>query len=186
MNSPRLRQRPRTSLCTLVIALALAVAGCSQFQVRSGYDPGADLSRLHTWSWLPLDQAAPADQRVLDPYIDTRIRDAVAMELRTKGYAPAGSAAPDFLLNYRIATGPADVPNGDYERAWSGWAGAATIYRDSHDDGTLYLGIVAPASQRNIWRGAASARLLPFISVEERAQRVDDAVHQILARFPSH
>ena len=32
--------------------------------------------------------------------------------------------------------------------------------------------------------GAAGARILPHISFEKRAKRVDDAVHQILARFP--
>jgi hypothetical protein len=52
-------------------------------------DPNADFARLQTYAWLPLQEAAPADQRVLDRYIDSRIRKAVDRELGGKGFRPA-------------------------------------------------------------------------------------------------
>ena len=170
---------------SLVLAMFLA---CSQFNVRSSRDPSADFTRLRTYAWLPLDQADAADQRVLDRYLDARIRTAVDRELGAKGFRPAPSGEPDFYLNYRLSTEPADAVKGGrrpfYGPGWGAWPGAETLLRESYDAGTLFLAALEPASRRGIWLGAARARLLPHISLEARAKRVDDAVHAILADFP--
>ena len=175
----------RRALLPLVV---LVVGACSQFGVRSSGDPNADFTRLHTYAWLPLDQADTADQRVLDRYIDARIRKAVDRELGGKGFQPASAGEPDFYLNYRVATEAADAVKGGrrpfYGPGWGAWPGAETLLRESYDSGTLFIAALEPASKRAIWLGAAQARLLPHISLEKRAKRVDDAVHAILADFP--
>jgi len=172
--------------------LALAVLGqvlvaCSQFSVRSSVDPSVDFGRLQTYAWLPLDQAAPADQRVLDRYLDSRIRKAVDRELGGKGFRPA-AGDPDFYLNYRVATEPSDSVKGGrrplYGPGWGDYPGAETLLRENFDAGTLYIAALDGTSKRGMWLGAAQARLLPHISLEKRAKRVDDAVHAILADFP--
>jgi hypothetical protein len=171
----------------LLAILALALGGCSQFAIRSDHDRTADFTRFHTYAWLPLAEANPSDQRVLDRYVDTRIRRAVDTELRAKGYQPAGSGGADFLLNYRLTTEPASAVKGSpylYGSGWLGWPGAEGFYLESYDQGTLYLAVVDPASKRLLWLGAASARLLPHLSIEKTGKRVDDAIHQLLARFP--
>jgi len=177
--------RPRP---TPTLFLALVLVACSQFGVRSSRDPAADFARLRTYAWLPLDQADPADQRVLDRYIDARIRSAVGRELGGKGFQPASAGEPDFYLNYRLATEPADAVKGGrrpyYGPGWGAWPGGETLLRENFDAGTLYLGALDADSKRAIWLGAAQARLLPHISLEKRAKRVDDAVHAILADFP--
>jgi hypothetical protein len=180
----------RSPVGRLLLLIALLLGGCSQFAVHSERDPGADFTRRRTYAWLPLSEAEPADQRVLDRYIDARIRTAVDTELRAKGYAPAGSAAPDLLLNYRLSTQPAAEMRGNpgshfIGAGWHGWPGANAVYAKNYDEGTLYLAAIDPASRQMIWLGAASARILPWISLEKRAKRVDDAVHQILAPFPA-
>jgi len=167
--------------------LALLVA-CSQFHVRSDFDPKADFAPLRTYAWLPLDQVDRADQSVPDRYLDKRLRSAVDTELGAKGYAPAGSGAPDFFLNYRLATEPADAMGGrqafPHATAWSGWWGAEALYRESYDAGTLFITVIDGRSHRLVWLGAAQARLLPHASLEKKAKRVDAVVHQILADFP--
>jgi hypothetical protein len=35
-----------------------------------------------------------------------------------------------------------------------------------------------------VWIGAAQARLVPTMSLDRKAKRVDAAVHAILAKFP--
>jgi hypothetical protein len=168
--------------------LALALGGCSQFAIRSEHDRSADFARLRTYAWLPLDEVAPADQRVLDRYIDARIRSAVASELGAKGYRPAGSEQPDFFLNYRLATAPAEQVKGSprsyFGAGWGGWPGIEAVYTETYDEGTLYLAVIDGRTKRMIWIGAAGARLLPHISLERRVKRVDAAVHRILERFP--
>lgn len=179
----RSRTRP------LLLVLAIALAGCTRFGVRTRHDPSADFTRLHTFAWLPLSEAQPADQRVLDHLIDERLRTAVARELRAKGLAPAVGAAPDVLLNYRLTSSPDSDRGGNrarFDRSagwWGGWAGSESIY-ESYDAGALFLAMVDPATKRVIWIGAAQARLLPHISFEKRLERADAAVHHIVERFP--
>jgi hypothetical protein len=71
-----------------------------------------------------------------------------------------------------------------YGPGWGDYPGAETLLRENFDAGTLYIAALDGASKRGIWLGAAQARLLPHISLEKRAKRVDDAVHAILADFP--
>ena len=167
--------------------LALASSGCSQFEVRSKQDPGASFAGLKTFAWLPASEAQPADQRVNDDAVDRRIRAATERDLQEKGYQPAGAGRPDFLLNYRLARSSDDAVltgQGKYaNNLWGGWPGIHATY-DSHDEGTLYLAAVNPDTKRMLWVGAAHGRLLPHISWERRAKRVDTAVEKILASFP--
>jgi uncharacterized protein DUF4136 len=179
-------RRRRTGTCFLAL-LALVVPGCSQFDVRARQDPNADFGRVRTYAWLPPAEAEPADQRVNDRAIDRRIRAATEGELRAKGYRPADSEPADILLNYRLSTSPTDALRGSvpaYTRGlWEGWSGAGAVY-ETYDVGTLYLAALDGATKQMIWVGAARARLLPHISDEKRAKRVDAAVQRILADFP--
>jgi hypothetical protein len=167
--------------------LALALSGCSKFDVRSKQDPSADFGRLRTYAWLPPSEAEPADQRVNDRAIDARIRAATEGQLQAKGYRPADSGA-DFLLNYRLGTSPGDALRTDrlgYAGGlWGPWPWVGDVY-DSYDLGTLYVAVLDRETKRMMWVGAAHARLLPHISYEKRAKRVDAAVKKILASFPS-
>jgi hypothetical protein len=177
-----------------VVVLSLLVAGlvaCSQFRVRTDHDPQADFSRFRTFAWLPLDKAEPADQRVYDRAVDSRIRARVDAELRSKGFTPANDGAPDFFVNYRLSTNPdSDMRGGPWAgmrgASWSAgdwWTGRAGT-ADTYDVGTLYLAVNAATARRMIWVGAAEARLLPHISLKKRLKRVDAAVDKILADFP--
>ena len=112
----------------LLVPLVLALAGCTQFAIRSDHDRTADFSRLRTYAWLPLAEVAPADQRVLDRYIDARIRSAVDAELGAKGCRPAGSEPPDFFLNYRLVTESTEQQRTGSRSyllgaRWEGWSG---------------------------------------------------------------
>ena len=179
--------RPRWALLPLPAILLL---GCSQFRVRSSHDPNTDWGRMRTYAWLPADQAAPADQRVQDRYLDRRLRAAVDTELRAKGDRPADPGEqPDFLLNYRLSTTPGSSMVVDPDMrfggtAWMAWPDASAVYSQSYDVGTLYIAVIDPRSKRMVWVGAAETRLVPTMSLDRKAKRVDAAVHAILARFP--
>jgi uncharacterized protein DUF4136 len=182
-------RRGRKSTVGFLVVLALVASGCTQFDVRSRQDPNVEFGRLRRYAWLPASEAEPADQRVNDRAIDARIRAAVDRELRAKGYVAADSGPADFLLNYRVSTSPNDVLVGNRPGyvvdLWYGWPGAQTVY-DNHDVGTLYLAALDRETKRMIWVGAAQARLLPHISYEKRATRVDAAVKKIMSSFPAH
>lgn len=176
----------RTATCVLVMLVSLG-PGCSHFDVKAKQDPSVDFGRLQTFAWLPATQAEPADQRVNDRGIDRRIRTATENQLRAKGYRLADTEPADFLLNYRLTTTPTDVPRPGgsvYARGlWAGWPAAYEVY-ESVDVGTLYVAALDGATKQMFWVGAARARLLPHISYEKRAKRVDDAVEKLLEPFP--
>ena len=177
---------PRNVARVVLSLLLLGLTACSQFAVRTRHDPNVDFARFHTYAWLPLNQAEPADQRVLDRAIDTRIRARVADELREKGLTPAGDNPPDVFLNYRLASNPdSDMRGRSFNGTWwAGWPGEEGWYTDTYDVGTLYLAVADPRTKRMVWIGAAEARLLPHVSLEKRLKRVDAAVHRILVDFP--
>jgi len=79
--------RIRTAFPFILLA-GLVVAGCSRFSVRSTHDPAANFRDLRTYAWLPSEQAAPADQRVQDRYLDRRLRAAVDAELAARATRP--------------------------------------------------------------------------------------------------
>ena len=179
----------RAAFAVLMLA-GLVIAGCSRFSVRSVHDRSANFRDLRTYAWLPAEQAAPADQRVQDRYLDRRLRKAVDTELRAKGFAPAAAGQQaDFLLNYRFSTSPASsvVTDPDLRyggSAWLAWPDASAVYSQSYDEGTLYIAVIDPHTKQRIWVGAAEARLVPTMSLERKSKRVDDAVNAILAQFP--
>lgn len=173
----------------LIPCLALALAACSQFHVRSRQDPAVAFGSLRTFAWLPKHEAAPADQDVQDRSFDRRIRAAVDRQLREKGYEPATDGDPDFLLNYRVASTPSTSMRGDPSLGgwggwWIGWPGWEGFSTEGYDEGALFIAALDPETRHLIWVGVAQARLLPHVSYERTLDRIDDAVEHILESFP--
>jgi hypothetical protein len=167
----------------------LLLAACSQFVISSHYDPQTDFAALHTFGWLPRGEAAPADQMTPNENFDRRIKADIEQDLRAKGFVPAGDAAPDFLLNYRLTSTPVSAIQGDPSfGGWGGWwmmtPGWQAQYSADYDEGALYVAVLDPNSQRMFWVGAAQARLLPSMSFERTLKRIDAAVADILKSFP--
>jgi hypothetical protein len=173
------------------VLAVLLLAGCASFTVRTRQDPGEDFSALRTFGWLPVSEAAPADQRTQDRAIDRRLRAAVDRELTAKGYAPAADErSADLLVNWRITSTPTSAAQGDPLYAWgtgwrTGWDGGAALYGENYDSGTLFIAALDPRSKQIVWLGAAEARLLPHVSLDRRLERVDAAVRATLKDFPA-
>lgn len=177
--------RTRTALG---LALALGLVGCSTLRTTQDYDPGVDFSRFHTYAWLPhsIEQS--------DPSIDTdllrvRVQRAVDSELERKGFTPApGGATPDLYADYHVYT-KEKVDLVTIPSSWGygpGWYGGMSteVHSREYTQGTLVIDFVDGAKKQLLWRGAASAEIVPNRTPEERAARVDEAVRQILAPFP--
>ena len=166
------------------VVLGLLVAGaCSQFDVRAARDPSVDVSRFRSWAWLPPALQAPADQTLPDRYLDRKLREAAERELAAKGYVPTGGD-PDFFLNYRLTTNDRSSPQPPYRYGLGWWGHEEARSRDTYDVGTLLLDAIDARTSSLVWRGSASARLLPHASLEKSARRTQDVVEHILKEFP--
>jgi hypothetical protein len=59
------------------------------------------------------------------------------------------------------------------------------VQRENYDAGTLYIGALDGGVEARHLDRRAQARILPHISLEDRAKRVDDAVHANPRELPT-
>jgi len=185
---------PRSIRSLLLAAslLALATAGCAGFSVSSDYDPQADFSGYRSWYWLP--PSPTGDHRIDNDLVAARIRRAVEASMAARGFAKTGTGEGDFGVGYHGAIqGKIDVQTIDryygYGPGWgrygAGYGGIATeTYVDQYDQATLILDVVDRRSQKLVWRGSGSARVVEDETPQRRDERARKIVDAILAEFP--
>jgi len=162
------------------LALLALVAACSQFAVRGERDPDVDFGSFRTFAWLPLDIAPPVDQQVPDRYIGRKIVQAIDEQLTQKGYVAAAGTPPDLYVTYRlIQASTTNVPL-SYARGYWGLHASP----DTYDEGTLVIDVIAVKTNTLVWRGTASARLLPTLPFDKAVERAQDAIAHTFKTFP--
>ena len=175
----------------------VALGACSTMNITSDYDPSTNFTGLTTYNWMPDPQATTGDPRVDNPFLDSRIRNAVDGTLAAKGYPV--SDTPDFLVGYHAAVkDKKDVrtinTSYGYGSGWGwkyddryrpyGWTGAPETFVYEYEEGSLIIDIVKPESNELIWRGSAQAEVDESASREKREKRINKAVERIFAQFP--
>jgi hypothetical protein len=179
---------PGTVRRVVIALVAIAASGCTQFTIRTDRNPAADFSRYRTFAWMPIAASPPDDQDTGSRPLDNRVYSGVEAELQRRGYTPAPSEGADLLLTFRVLRtdgyDDADIP---YAAQWHRGAYLEAVHasHDSYVRGTLIVDAVDRTENLLVWRGSASARLLPHISFEKRKERVETAVTKILATFPA-
>jgi Domain of unknown function (DUF4136) len=170
------------------IALVVAAGACSRFAVRTAADPDVDFARLTTFAWLPRELAPPRDQWLQDPAIERLVVSGVEAGFRDAGYRPAHDGAPDLWVTYRLLTdwraGRGVPPTYDgYDLGW--WLESYTADTVDYERGSLIIDVIEADDMGLVWRGSASAQLLPQASFERKWKRATKAVEQIMKDFPA-
>lgn len=185
---------------TLIVFLT-ALAGCSTMEVNTDYDPQADFSNLKTFAWIDEPQKPTGDPRIDDnPFLESRVHAAVDRELAAKGFVPATSGNPDFLVAYHVSLNEKRSVQhlNDYYGYGAGWgytyAGvrrpayysspSSSTYVYTYDEGTLILDIVKPEGRQLIWRGAARDEVRFSDKPSEEGSKLNEAVQRMLKDFP--
>jgi hypothetical protein len=171
---------------TVIVFGLVMLLGCTQFRIRSDYEESTDFQRLHTYGWRPRPTFESGDPRFDNSIIDARVRATADRVLAAKGYTRVESGSPDFLVGYHaVVRAKTDVATIDRWYGYRGGGFALPHYdvRD-YDEGTLLIDIIDPASMKLLWRGTATAAVLERADVEKREKRADQAVSDILAKFP--
>jgi hypothetical protein len=170
------------------VALALlALAACAGVRVNVDYDPGEDFSTYSTFTWLPAAQGSGADYRTESPLIDARIRAAIERTLTAKGYRKVVDGSPDFYVaHYLSIEKKIDVytVNRGYVDYWGYGISWPETRARKYEEGTLVVDIADAREAELVWRGAAIGRVRRRPTPEKTTQDVNEAVEQILARFP--
>jgi len=160
------------------LILGLLVGGCSGPEISRDYDPKQDFSKWKTWGWAPMTPQVdgPTDPLAVSSLAQERIHHAVEREMVLKGYSKVGAESADFWVqHYAVQSQRVRVDPG-YD-----WG-----YNDvsTYAEGTIIVDFVNPKDKRMVWRGTASDVIDPDLTPAEREQRIQEAIHEILAEFP--
>jgi hypothetical protein len=177
----------RATLFCLV--LLLAVSGCSGVRVTTDYDPAADFSKLRSYAWLDERSGVQGDRADVTSLLDRRVRRAVDTELQHKGWRLVSRGEADALVAYhlgvetRLDVNTIHSGYGYGRGAYHGGVATHTTVSE-YQEGTLLVDVIEPESKQLIWRGSGQSRLRRSSTPEQREQRIDEAVAQILESFP--
>ncbi|MFP2926922.1 DUF4136 domain-containing protein [Pyxidicoccus sp. 3LG] len=172
----------------------LLLAACAGIEVNTNYDPNAvqQLDSYRTYAWLP--QPKGADPRVYNDIINSQVHQAVDQQLQGRGYQLVDpSASPDFLIGWQGAIDSkvsASTVNSyygyPYDPFWDPFygPGAPSTYVREYEEGTIFLDIVDGKAKKLVWRGTAQAEVNENPSAASTKERVDEAVKEMLSRFP--
>jgi hypothetical protein len=179
----------RSFLELLLVALAVAVAGCASkptLRVSAERSSTADFAAYQTYRWAsPPPEASLERPRTGRDLMDWRLRAAIENQLAAKGYTRVSSGRADLVVAAHIDLRDMNTETvGDYidYRKSGGQEGPQEAYVFGYQEGTIIVEVVEAATQHLVWRGAAS----PLIDPEGQPERLREAVQHMMARFPGH
>jgi Domain of unknown function (DUF4136) len=176
----------------LAAALATAWAACASVQVTVDYDTDRDFSHYRTFDWLPQIErggpGTPARNPLVDnPLFDHRVVAAVERTLAQKGYLKVEDQVPDFYVAFFATTeNKLDIYTVDrsYYGRWGWGISMPETHVQQYQEGTLVIDVSDARDHELVWRGVGSGRLRESPTPEQTTRAVDEAVAEILARFP--
>jgi len=162
------------------MVLGVLVAGCSGIDVSHDYDRSYNFVALKTWAWSPKETEKGSGGPIsrVSSLTHERIRSAVDHEMTQKKYERVEVESADFWVRHYAAVGQRIEADPGYDYGWYGQD--LRVY----DEGTIIVDVISPKDKRLIWRGTARGAVDPDTKPEEREQRIQEAVHAILADFP--
>jgi len=176
---------------SLLLAPLVLLAACSTITTQRDFDKKAKFDEYKTFAWAP----EPNTQTMATPAVDQSIKTAVEKGLTARGYTKAQGKTPDIYVVYHVTSvqktdvrhytdwgyGTAYRPGYGY---YTGWPGNPVTYAvlEQYKVGALVLDFVEVRRQQLVWRGVASSVIGD--KAEENAAKADQAVKQLLAKYP--
>ena len=169
----------------------ISLAACSSISVTSDWDPGVDFSQFKTFAVLE------ETQQSVNRLVDQRIRAASVAELTAKELRQVDTPdKADLAIGYQITT----EQHTTFNTVHSDWGtrgyrssrhahgrtptGTSRTTQVNFTVGTLVIAAFQMSDKELVWEGSASGTVNPSSRPEQREQRINDAVQQILKDFP--
>jgi len=94
----------RTSALLGAVALLAGSTACSTLHIGSDYDREASFADARTWDWAGVAEADSSAQAVerINPFLDRRLRRAVADELDARGLVRVEEGPVDILVSVSV------------------------------------------------------------------------------------
>jgi hypothetical protein len=169
----------------LVLGLLIIISACSAISVTSDYDPALDFTAYRTFAVFQDDVKGSALDKA--PLIKRRVLEAVEETMTKKGLSKSDLEKAD-LIAYAFAATKDKIQVTDwgygYGRYWRNYPYGRNIDVDSYTEASLVVDLVDNKSDELIWRGVGTGAIREDRSPEERTKAVNEAVNEILEKFP--
>ena len=185
--------RTNSRIASAVLALAIiGMTGCaSTIETFSDSDESVALADYETFAWIgehPM-VSSPKNATGANPFLESRIQDAIQQELTSRGYRLKQSDVDaDFVVSFSVG-GRKEMSVESYPVAyrhrWT-WGGAYigdSVSVESTTEGMLAIDFFDAETKSPIWHGLAKKNLT---AAEEnlRGSIIQDAVAAVLGNFP--
>jgi hypothetical protein len=187
----------RVAVCLLVV-----VVGCgskskeinriieSPIDYHSHLSPRADMSRYNTWDWLsPLVDEGAVEKQQLEDDIRLAIQSAIELRMRDRNYRHVTSS-PDMVIDYQVAGQDIDADfmrekyderyDPKYRRNFDG----PRRLRDSWQEGSIVIFAFDAVTGEIFWRSSAKAEVTDEAPLEQRVERLDEAIKMMFTSLP--
>lgn len=183
----------KTHVSAVFLTLTVvSLTGCaSTIETYSDYDRGAAFSEYDTFAWISEHPmvSSPKQAAATNPFMETRIQDAIQNELTLRGYRlVASDDDADFVVSFSVG-GRKEMSVESYPVAYRNrwtWGGAYigdSVSVESTTEGVLAIDLFDAETKAPIWHGVAKKNLT---AAEEklRGSIIQDSVAAVLAEFP--
>ena len=177
----------------LLLALCVAVVGCSGVRVSQDYVDPARFAALETYGWNSAEQPQTGDIRVDNQLLDQRIRKAVDQALAAKGYAKPTEGSADFQVGYELGirskvessgiSSGVGIGMGHLGR-YGGVGVSSGTTVSQYDEALLVITLFDPGGTDVLWRGTGTVRVTEHTTPEKTDKAVGETVNKILEQFP--
>jgi hypothetical protein len=174
-----------------VLTGLLLLSACRPYNVNYDYDARANYASYKTFDWYAASKKAQGKaDKVENPLMDKRVRNAIELELVAKGFKREASADPDFLVTYYPVYHNRRVRT--YTHVGWGWGwrpfgvGMGTTFANTRNykEGTIVIEVVDYKSNELVWKSAAEGALTGLDNPEDAEECVTSAVKRMLEDFP--
>jgi uncharacterized protein DUF4136 len=178
-----MKMKRSIALRTVVIlsAVIFYCSGIGQAQdVHYDFVQGTDFSKFKTYRLAEIPGNSHPNQ-----ILDGQIKQAIEMQLATKGLAKTDNENADLVVTYQTAV--------NEQRQWNaygmgggwGWGGGmATATSSTIDIGTMVIDIYDASAQKLIWRGVATKTIDPSKNPEKNLERLNKGIAKLLKHYP--
>lgn len=167
----------------LLPIVMILFAGCSAKKANIDYDPSFDMAALSTFAVV---YNKTDDYSALN---NERIVESITHEMQTKGYAKAAEHEADFHITFYSLIRedvPSNVGVGLGLGTFSSGLGLSlgTVRGFSSDEGTLFINMIDPATQKIFWYAKLTKKIESFKTPQERVEYFNETVSVMLKEFP--
>lgn len=172
------------------VFMLATLTSCGNVSVKQDYDVNYNFSTLKNFAWLVIDPGgAPPRHNTL---VEERVHKIADEHLKANGFALSSKGQADFILDYHyyardVIVDASSVGFGYGVGGRGGFSGVGLGFpmggTSSREVETLVIDVISPVTNKLVWRGVASERLINS-TPEKTSANFTRVIQAILKKFP--